>query len=206
MRTQKVKSKIADEVRISKNLVQFFREVHQLIEERHELVTTSSDDLIQAEFAYGGLMEDGGDRFSFTYFAGEGTEPSWDFDLSASDIAAIATGKQKTLRLWRCHTPGCGYRFGTADATCIDCDYTDDERDSKATVMESLRRCRSERIGFASICTTSPMPTSWRLSATTIQTRSCPSVGDRFRSWRCRRLCRGCEMMSDSMTVRPSAP
>src|SRR5688572_26891414 len=139
MRTQNIKPKIADEVRIPKNLVQFFREVHQLIEKRHELVTTSSDDLIQAEFAYGGLMEDGGDRFSFTYFPRKSTEASWEFELSAADIAAIARRKQKTLRLWRCHTPGCAYRFGSAADTCIDCDYTDDERDSKATVMESLR-------------------------------------------------------------------
>jgi hypothetical protein len=143
MRTQNVKPKIADEVRIPKNLLQFFREVHQLIQQGHELVTTSSDDLIQAEFAYGGLMEDGRDRFSFTFFPNEGTEPSWEFELSSSDIAAVVKGRQKTLRLWRCRTPDCGYRFRSADDTCIDCDYIDNERDTKASLMAQLCLCRN---------------------------------------------------------------
>ncbi len=100
--------------------MEFLGEVHRLIEQGHELVTTSSDDLIQADFAYGGLIQEGGDRFSF--FPDEGTEPSWAFEVSASDIAAIAKGHQKTLPLWRCPMPSCSYRFGSADQTCIVCD------------------------------------------------------------------------------------
>ena len=143
MRTRDIKPKVVDEIEIPENLVQFFDEVHQLIEQGDEYVTTPSDDLIQADFACGGLLEEGGDRFSFSYFPGKETKATWEFELSASDIAAIAQGKQNTLRLWRCHTPGCGYRFGSADDTCIDCDYIDDERDHKRSVLASLRACGS---------------------------------------------------------------
>ncbi len=143
MRTQNIKPKVFEAVIIPKNLVQFFREVSGLIKESHEIVTTSSDDLIQADFAVGGLIEDGGDQFSFTFFPAEGTEPKWTFDVSTADITSIAVGKKKTLRLWRCKNPTCENRFGQADATCFDCDYIDDEKDKKASILKSLRKCNS---------------------------------------------------------------
>jgi len=144
MRTQDIKPKIAGEARFPQNVVQFLCEVHELIEQGDERVTTSSDDLIQAEFAYGGLLEDGGDLFSFIYFPQEGIQSTWELELSAADIAVIAKNQQGTLRLWGCCTPGCGNRFGTPDATCFDCDDIDDERDYKRQVLEGLRGCRSQ--------------------------------------------------------------
>jgi hypothetical protein len=127
MRTKNVKPKIAEEVAIPERLVAFLREVHELIEQDDDAATIESDDLLQTEFAYGGLLEEDGDEFGFTYFSDEGARAKWEFELSASDIAAIAQGDRDTLRLWRCRTPGCRNRFGSPDEACFDCDYVDDK-------------------------------------------------------------------------------
>lgn len=144
MRTEDIKPKIAEEVGIPENLAQLLRGVHRLIEQGDEAVTTSSDDLIQAEFAYGGLLEEDEDLFGFTYFPEKGRKPKWEIVLSAAEIAAVAKGQKDTIQLWRCAAPSCGNRFSTPDETCIDCDYVDDERDPKRLVLESLRGCRSK--------------------------------------------------------------
>lgn len=102
MRTPDPKPKISEDVPIPQNLVDFLSEVQELIEQEDELVTTPSDDLIQTEFAYGGLLEDEDGIFGFTYFPEGSDQAKWDFLLSAADIAAIASGEMDKLRFWRC--------------------------------------------------------------------------------------------------------
>jgi hypothetical protein len=152
MRTKNVKTKLADEIVIPKRLVLFFHDVDLLIKQKDVSVTRSSDDLIQTQqqFVFGGLIEDGGDRFSFTYFPRNGSEATWEFELSAADIAAIAVGHKEALRLWRCSTRDCGYRFGSPNDICTDCDYIEDELEkeaevSKARILKSMRGCASKQ-------------------------------------------------------------
>lgn len=144
MRKQNIKPKLSAEVKIPKKLKQFFREVSRLIKDSHEIVTTASDDLIQADFAFGGLIQDGGDRFSFTFFPAKGTEPSWTFELSTAEIASIADGGKKTLQLWRCKNANCENRFGQADDTCFECDYIDEEKEEKTSILDRLRTCKNQ--------------------------------------------------------------
>ncbi len=45
------------------DLLQFLRDVHQLIETRDERATTESDDLLRFDRAYGGLIEEAGNDY-----------------------------------------------------------------------------------------------------------------------------------------------
>src|SRR5262249_8080702 len=100
MRTDKLQATITVEHLSPDDLLGFFREVDELIKQNDEVTTIESDDLIQTKFAYGGLLEEGADRFGFTYFPEENTRPNWNIELTASEIAEIAEGKKRTLTLW----------------------------------------------------------------------------------------------------------
>lgn len=139
MRVERKQAKIFTEVAIPVRLLEFFQDVNHLIEQRDDSTTIESDDLIQAEFACGGLIDEGSDHFGFTYFpAKEDTRHTWTFELTASEIADISQGKKKTLVLWGCQNPKCGSLFSSENDACFDCDYVDDERDEKDIVLNSL--------------------------------------------------------------------
>jgi len=111
-------------------MVEFFRYTNELIVEQDEAATISSDDLIQIEevrgylLAYGGLIEEGGSRFSFVYFSEpKQTSKKWEFELTREQIAEIADGRLTELTLWACSSPNCGCKFQSADDTCFYCDY-----------------------------------------------------------------------------------
>jgi hypothetical protein len=139
MRTENVKPKVPVIQAIPQNLHQFLSEVHELILARDESATIPSDDLIQCEFAYGGLIDDGGHAYSFSYFPGRQNTLTWNFSLTTSDIADIAAGRKKVLNLWRCQNQSCSSHFDSPDQTCFDCDYADDDADPKAKYLQSLR-------------------------------------------------------------------
>ena len=131
MRIERINPKIAAEVDIGEELVGFFQEVSELIKQNDELTTIPSDDLLQTEFVYGGLTEEGTDIYGFTYFPEQSTRtrlrPTWSILLSASEIESISSGEKKTLTLWKCQNPDCRSFFASKDETCFDCDYIDDE-------------------------------------------------------------------------------
>jgi hypothetical protein len=137
-RTEKIQVKITGEVIIPDDLLGFFREVDDLIKHNDEVTIIESDDLIQTEFAYGGLLEEGADRFRFTYFPEENTRPKWNIELTASEIAKIAEGEKRTLTLWKCQNPNCRSFFSSESETCFDCDYVDDGQEEKQRVLNML--------------------------------------------------------------------
>jgi hypothetical protein len=130
MRRQAPKPKLQETVKIPPRLFKFLRYAHQLIVREDDVATTQSDDLIQAEeflgwlLAYGGLIEEGGSRFSFTYFSEpKQTRKSWEFELTKEQIVEIAAGRLTELTLWACSSPDCGCKFQKPDDTCFYCDY-----------------------------------------------------------------------------------
>jgi hypothetical protein len=139
MRIATVKPKVAAEIAIGEELEGFFQEVDGLIKQNDELATIPSDDLIQTEFAYGGLIEEGTDTYGFTYFPEQSTRPSWSIVLTASEIEAISSGKKKTLILWKCQNPDCRSFLSSKDEACFDCDYIDDdELAQKKKILSTL--------------------------------------------------------------------
>ena len=138
MRVEKIQQKISQEVTIPEELRSFLQEVDELIRQQDELATTESDDLLQAERAYGGLIEEGTDRYQFTYFPGEDTRPTWELEMTATEISAIAKGQIAALSLWRCPNINCGSHFASAEGVCFDCDYLDEELDRKKVILKTL--------------------------------------------------------------------
>jgi len=127
MRREVPKKKIRQRVELPPYLVQFFTEVHQLILAGDEAATMSSDDLIQADRACGGLIKDGGSDYQFVYFPDKrGVENKWEFSVSSKTIREIAGGKRTALTLWACPSPKCGCKFSDPGETCFHCDYEDD--------------------------------------------------------------------------------
>ena len=122
-------------------LVPFFTEVDAMIKAGDDAVLIPTDDGIQTVGIYGGLIEEGGDRFSFSYSYSlpDEVEVEWTFELSAAEIADIAAGKKTTLRLWRCQQPDCANRFNSAEELCSECDYDHTARDAKKRVLDSFR-------------------------------------------------------------------
>lgn len=55
MREERRQPKYPEIVEIPENLSSFLAEVHQMILDNHEETAIESDDLLQCEFAYGGL-------------------------------------------------------------------------------------------------------------------------------------------------------
>lgn len=138
MRIERIQTKIADELPIPDDLMDFLQEVNNLIEQNDEIAIIESDDLIQTEFAYGGLIEEGTDRYSFVYFPEEKTRPKWTIELTASEIAEISIGKKKTLYLWKCQNMECKSFFSSETGACFDCDYVDDELDARNRILNIL--------------------------------------------------------------------
>ncbi len=138
MRQKQVKPKIAKQVTIPEDLKDFFRYVHSLIEAGDNAATSSSDDLIQCPCAYGGLLEDGGNEYAFTYFPSSHTRPRWRIDAAASEVKNMADGSITTLALWRCTNADCGDLFPSPENVCMYCDYLDDERDARDRVVPHL--------------------------------------------------------------------
>jgi hypothetical protein len=140
MRTLQQKPKVLTQVEIPPDLRAFLEEVAELIEVGDEVTTIASDDLIQCDFAYGGLCEEGTDEFGFTYFPRKGTKTTWDFVLSTAQINEVADGNTTTLALWACTDNNCGSMFPNADWSCFYCDYVDDDPPKQPTGEFRSRR------------------------------------------------------------------
>ena len=148
MRVERPRPKTREEVPIPKRLRDFFAAVHRLIEAGAEEGRVESDDLLQCEFAYGGLIEEGGARYGFTYFPGAGRRDKWELDLGSGDLASIADGATTTLTLWACGSP-CGCRFSDSKDLCLYCDYVDEEGSRASALAERLRSANSREAWVA---------------------------------------------------------
>jgi hypothetical protein len=104
-------------------LLDFLRDVHARIESGDERTRLPSDDLLQSEHAYGGLLRGTEQHYSFTYFPVVGGQATWGLRLTAEDIADLAWGGVEAVELWSCSNSTCGHRFPTAESTCTECDW-----------------------------------------------------------------------------------
>ncbi len=140
MRQLQFKPKVSTEAAVPADLRGFLQYAHRLIANGDRAALIPSDDLIQdgSRCAYGGLIEDDGDVYGCTYFPDAGTEPSWQFEITADHIASIADGITTHLSLWACAIPGCGNLFSGPDDACFYCDYVDDERATRERVVPEL--------------------------------------------------------------------
>jgi hypothetical protein len=84
-------TKSTERVAVPQDLREFLVDVHRRIADGDEAATIPSDDLLQSERAYGGLVGGAG-RYSFVYFPGRGTSVRWEFTLLASEIEEIGAG------------------------------------------------------------------------------------------------------------------
>lgn len=130
MPTLAPKPKVPETVAIPADLTEFLREVHRLIVAGDEATLHESDDLLQAESAYGGLLEEGGTRYGFTYFPGEGIETKWELVLDRDQIAQIAADRTTALPLWACQVAGCGNKSSDPEEPCYEHDLSDEATDS----------------------------------------------------------------------------
>ena len=128
MRLEKPNPKKLTQVEVPADLRQFLEEVADLIEARDESTLIESDDLLQCEFAYGGLIEEGAPVYGFTYFPRKAvSRKTWELEFSAHEISEIADRSIDKLELWACEDESCGSMFSSANYLCSDCDYVDDE-------------------------------------------------------------------------------
>lgn len=127
MRTERRQPKDLRSVPIPEDLKAFLVEVDRLITSANDLAITESDDLLQCDCAYGGLCEEGGDTYLFTYFPEAGIRHKWIFELSAAEVSAIATGSMRQLSLWFCKSDECRSGFGSEEDSCFYCDYVEGE-------------------------------------------------------------------------------
>ncbi len=122
MRTLRLQQKIESAFIIPDDLASFLQHVSRLILEEDERAVLPSDDLLQCECAYGGLMEDSG-NYGFSYFPEEGIRVKWEVILDKQQIEKIGNRDQKELVLWKCKDPGCGCAFSDEKESCFYCDY-----------------------------------------------------------------------------------
>ena len=127
MRLERPKAKKLTQIEVPANLRQFLEEVAGLIEARDEATLIESDDLLQCEYVYGGLIDEGEPIYGFTYFPRKGVRTKWELEFSAQQIGEIADGRIDKLELWACEDNSCGSMFSSANYLCFDCDYFDDE-------------------------------------------------------------------------------
>lgn len=125
MRTLRLLPKVKVSLRIPEEFALFMAEVHQLILVGDECAVYESDDLLQCESAYGGLLEEGGSKYGFTYFPEEGVRVKWEVLLEKEDIERVAKGELKALELWQCKDPACRCAFHDESGSCFYCDWVD---------------------------------------------------------------------------------
>lgn len=142
--TETPKPKKFTRVEAPPDLRQFLREVAEMIDDGDEATLTESDDLLQCEYAYGGLADEETGAYAFTYFPRKGVKTNWEFDLSASEIREVAEGERE-LELWACQDENCGSMFSWAEARCSQCDY---EREVRALPTGDFRTRRDWALAY----------------------------------------------------------
>jgi hypothetical protein len=129
MRTQKVQDKQKQHISIPSNLRKFLKNVYELILKKDESTTIESDDLLQDDFVYGGLIEQNGVEYGFTYFPEAGTRHKWELVFTIGQLKDIYEGKKKYVDVWACKSKNCHCKFALKTDLCFHCDYQDTKQD-----------------------------------------------------------------------------
>lgn len=113
------------EVEIPGPLRDFLAHVSSLISAGAPEAMIESDDLLQSPplLAYGGRLEADGDEWGFTYFPVEWGKAKWELLFTSVQLAAIASGETRTLKLGFCRDAACGNAFLERRDRCRRCDY-----------------------------------------------------------------------------------
>ena len=124
MRRRDPKPKDLRELSFPGHLIEFLGDVQTQIEIGAEAAQIESDDLFQYASAYGGLDEEGGDSYSFTFFPVKGEiRHKWEFSFTKKELGSIRAGALSSLQMWCCRAPGCHSAFRSPDDTCFYCDW-----------------------------------------------------------------------------------
>lgn len=123
MRTLRPKPKRKVHAQLPEELRGFLTNVLDMIDHKVPEAMIESDDLLQAEFVYGGRIHEAGDEWGFTYFPQVGHRGKWELRFSKAQLAEIASGRVAGVELFECTDPNCGNRFSAEDDTCFYCDY-----------------------------------------------------------------------------------
>ena len=126
MRIEKVRKKVKRRVNIPEDLKGFLKEVYECILAKDEATLIESDDLLQEDFVYGGLIGKDGTEYGFTYFPGEGTRNKWELIFTVGQLRDIYEDRVEYLDLWACQSEDCGCKFSDEWMKCFYCDYVDE--------------------------------------------------------------------------------
>lgn len=84
-------------VSLPNDIIEFFEWVNEAIQTEEESATTISDDLLQAEGIYGGLVDRRKNLYQFTWFPKSATNERWELQLLADEIDEVGSGYRKEL-------------------------------------------------------------------------------------------------------------
>jgi len=127
MRTQKIQEKQRQHISIPSNLRKFLKNVYELILKKDKSTTIESDDLLQDSFVHGGLVEQNGVEYGFTYFPEAETKHRWELIFTVDQLKDIYEGKKKYVDVWACKSNNCRCKFTLKTNLCFFCDYQNNE-------------------------------------------------------------------------------
>ena len=116
------KHKTRVEVAIPEKFREFMKTVTHQIEVGDEKAIIESDDLLQCDFAYGGLYDAEQKLYGFRLFPELDDGADWDFSLQEANIRAIADGHLTSVSLWQCSNSKCKCLHASEDSYCPNCD------------------------------------------------------------------------------------
>ncbi|MEQ1827308.1 MAG: hypothetical protein ABL921_15230 [Pirellula sp.] len=107
--------------------VDFMKIVDSKIEQRDPDTIIESDDLIQCEHTFGGLVDVAEQTYGFEFMEGEnfdsdGFSIAWHYLLNKRQIKEIARHELISLAMWRCSND-CGRRANMPEWYCPQCDF-----------------------------------------------------------------------------------
>jgi hypothetical protein len=94
---------VRKEVNLPDAIIEFFASVHEMIRSKEDSAMMESDDLLQAERIYGGLMDRRRKEYRFTWFPEFAPEERWELQLLADEIDEIGSGyrKKQSVKAYR---------------------------------------------------------------------------------------------------------
>jgi hypothetical protein len=113
-------------VKIPGQIINDLKEVYEAIQRKDEVTLEDTDDGIQVGCLCGSFMDDDSGRFYFSVHLKGNSPYVWDIALSPQEIAKIIAGRKRTLALWCCANPDCGFKTYIEEITCHWCDYGGD--------------------------------------------------------------------------------
>lgn len=90
---------IRKNVPLPSEIIEFFEWVNDAIQTEEDSAMMVSDDLLQAEGIYGGLVDPRKKLYEFTWYPQSASGERWEFQLLADEIDEIGSGYRKELRV-----------------------------------------------------------------------------------------------------------